>query len=119
MNKSVLEKLAKFESNVELAEVKVDLALVDDMKKLAQDMISSIDEVGTERLKIIGAKNKMAEAISKSESIVKNAEKSLNEYLKQVSDLGIDTIPPIATNVKNAIEKAKKSNAKDLKEYIN
>jgi hypothetical protein len=33
MNKSVLDKLSKFEKNVELAEVKVDLALVDDIQK--------------------------------------------------------------------------------------
>ena len=31
MNKSVLDKLSKFEKNVELAEVKVDLAVTDEV----------------------------------------------------------------------------------------
>jgi FlaA1/EpsC-like NDP-sugar epimerase len=107
-------KLAK----IELASHQVELAILDDLKKNAQDMINSLGVVGEQRLVIIGARNKMNQAIINSENITNNLEKSLATYLQQVKDLGIEQVPAIAKNIQNEISKARKSNKKDLQEYI-
>ena len=67
MNKSVLEKLSKFEKNVELAEVKVDLAIT--------------DEVASE-VKVI---NDFLKRVSTADGKVLKAAQQLNDAYKQVS----------------------------------
>ena len=61
MNKNVLNKLSKIESKVELAEVKVDLALMDDINKAKTQIladwkahVSKRDSWGAESSKILG-----------------------------------------------------------------
>jgi hypothetical protein len=108
----------KIEDKTELSSHKVELAILDDLKKNSQDMINSLSDVGNQRLVIIGARNKMNQAIINSENITNNVEKSLAAYLQQVKDLGIDQVPAIAKNIQNEIVKARNSNKKDLQEYI-
>jgi hypothetical protein len=115
----VFKKVSAIESEgTELASHKVELAILDDLKKISQDMINSLSDVGNQRLVIIGARNKMNQAIINSENITNNVEKSLAAYLQQVKDLGIDQVPAIAKNIQNEIVKTRNSNKKDLQEYI-
>lgn len=97
MNKNVLNKLSKIESKVELAEVKVDLALMDDIKKLHQQSIDlkkkaspyekeALDISNRARV-IVGAMGDIDKETSKIES---TAQQVFNNFKKQASDLGLD-----------------------------
>ena len=115
---NVLGKIAKINETTELASHEVELKILDDLKKLSQDMMNSLDNVSNERLIIIGARNKMNQAIINSDNIANSVEKSLAIYLQEVKDLGIDQVPAIAKNIQNEIVKTRNSNKKDLQEYI-
>jgi len=65
MNKSVLDKLGKFESNVELSEVKVDLALYEIELGLVQDFENSINSY-------IVASGKVEQQVQNIETAIKN-----------------------------------------------
>ena len=114
----VFKKVSAINEVTELESHKVELGILDDLKKLTQDMMKSLENVSKERLIIIGARNKMNQAIINSDNITNNVEKSLNTYLQEVKDLGIDQVPAIAKNIQNEIVKARSSNKKDLQEYI-
>jgi cobalamin biosynthesis protein CbiD len=124
MNKlnDIFKMISQMEKNAEevkLGTHQVELALLDDLKKLAQDMIASRSKVGDERLIIIGAQNKMNKALINSEDVVKKVEKSLfTNYLQEVKNLGIDIVPAIAKNIQNEIVKTRSDNKKDLQKYI-
>jgi hypothetical protein len=68
MNKNVLKKLSKLESNVELSEVKVDLSLYDDFKTAMVNMIRepASDEVN----KILALKKEVQKGIDNSKQIL-------------------------------------------------
>ena len=114
----MISQMEKNANEVKLGTHQVELALLDDLKKLAQDMIASRSKVGDERLIIIGAQNKMNKALINSEDVVKKVEKSLFTYLQEVKNLGIDIVPAIAKNIQNEIVKTRSDNKKDLQKYI-
>jgi len=114
----MISQMEKNANEVKLGTHQVELALLDDLKKLAQDMIASRSKVGDERLIIIGAQNKMNKALINSEDVVKKVEKSLFTYLQEVKNLGIDIVPAIAKNIQNEIVKTRNDNKKDLQKYI-
>jgi seryl-tRNA synthetase len=114
--KTVFGKL--FKEETQLTAHEVELAILEDLKKISNDMIDSLNAVSDERLIIINAQNRMSKSINNSESIIKNVEKQLADYLKQIKDLGIEQVPAIAKNIQNEIVKSRNSNKKDLEKYI-
>lgn len=76
MNKSVLEKLAKFENNVKLAEVKVDLALVDDINKMLATVTAERD-----------ANKKLAESVDGLDKRAQAAEVDFVKKQKELEDM--------------------------------
>lgn len=130
MNKNVLKKLSKIESKVELAEVKVDLALADDIKTMtakattiANELLKaskSTDLAKIELDKITADYNKQLALVLKiyPDAVkFKDAEETLTlKALKSTADLGIDiySIPSFkefesaGTDVQVAINNAKK-----------
>lgn len=96
MNKSVLEKLAKFESNVELAEVKVDLSLATDLqgysKKLkeanaavrdAYKVVVSAESIADNVLKVVSAE--LPKLISQIKKANQDLESVKSKYKDTVS----------------------------------
>lgn len=65
MNKNVLEKLAKFESNVELAEVKVDLAVTDEVASELKTINQMLKEANDANNKIVKAAEQLNAAYKK------------------------------------------------------
>jgi seryl-tRNA synthetase len=120
MINNILKKIEKANEvqKVELEKHEVELATLEDLKKISNDMIDSLNAVSDERLIIINAQNRMSKSINNSESIIKNVEKQLADYLKQIKDLGIEQVPAIAKNIQNEIVKSRNSNKKDLEKYI-
>jgi hypothetical protein len=120
MINNILKKIEKANEvqKVELEKHEVELAILEDLKKISNDMIDSLNAVSDERLIIINAQNRMSKSINNSESIIKNVEKQLADYLKQIKDLGIEQVPAIAKNIQNEIVKSRNSNKKDLEKYI-
>ena len=124
MNKSVLKNLSKFESNVELSEVKVDLALYEIELGLVQDFENSINSY-------IVASGKVEQQVQNIETAIKNmqtefilaqkiASKIDSDYQKlrkQTIDLGVDMPKEVENNykrmlalLKNDLETFKKYN---------
>lgn len=103
---------------VELSAEKVELGLSQDLKKSYAAVQSQLDKVAKERLKIIGARNKMAASIDSVESSISDVKKIVKDYESALKDLGIDNEPGILQNVKNAIGKAEKSISKDRTEFL-
>ena len=90
MNKNVLNKLSKIESKVELAEVKVDLALIDDINKASSTANKSINDF-LSAYKIIDAQKD--KAISSGEAYYKTAgqmETALKQFEAKAKELGIN-----------------------------
>ena len=90
MNKNVLNKLSKIESKVELAEVKVDLALIDDINKASSTANKSINDF-LSAYKIIDAQKD--KAMSSGESYYKTAaqiETALKQFEVKAKELGIN-----------------------------
>lgn len=90
MNKDVLNKLAKIESKVELAEVRVDLALVDDLKKADQQVIARTNEF---RDQINNAEQYINQARDSKDAAQKAFEDYSSVVLKfrqATKDLGMD-----------------------------
>ena len=90
MNKNVLNKLSKIESKVELAEVKVDLALIDDINKASSTANKSINDF-LSAYKIIDAQKD--KAMSSGESYYKTAgqmETTLKQFEAKAKELGIN-----------------------------
>jgi len=90
MNKNVITKMYAGSDKVELSEVSVELALVDDLKKISDVALKSIDSF-LSAYKIIDAQK--TKAIADGESYYKNAaqiEKSLQEFEVKAKELGIN-----------------------------
>lgn len=68
MNKDVLNKLAKIESKVDLAEVKVDLSLMDDFKSALNNMVK--EPAGDEANKIIALRKDVQKGIDNAKQIL-------------------------------------------------
>jgi hypothetical protein len=81
MNKHVFEKIAKLEKT-ELSEVKVDLALADDLKKAENDFKSAIAEFGPLKEKYFQAKNNL----DKQGDLAYNV---ADKYMKAAQELGL------------------------------
>lgn len=90
MNKNVLNKLSKIESKVELAEVKVDLAVIEDIKKL-QISANKIEENALNELKkaisILDNASKLYDTANKSAILVIN---EINKARGMSKELGIE-----------------------------
>jgi uncharacterized tellurite resistance protein B-like protein len=89
MNKSVLKNLSKFESNVELAEMKVDLATLQSIIKLDDTALKNKD-------KAMAAVKKANDALVNANNIVNVAIRSFQSVIdegtaleKQAKDLGL------------------------------
>lgn len=90
MNKSVLSKLAKFESNVELAEVKVDLALYDEIKvraKQASDVATKFAKQRALIVKTVATLNEASKDIVLNKDYAKKLLTSAKTYQTQLEKL--------------------------------
>ena len=104
MNKSVLDKLSKFESNVELAEVKVDLFKVEDTIKLYNEGLDALKKADIEKAKV-------AQLYSRALIILEmNVPAQLDDSIKKLIDLGI-------TDKANELKQLKSSSEKKAAEY--
>jgi uncharacterized phage infection (PIP) family protein YhgE len=90
MNKSVLDKLSKFESNVELAEVKVELGALDDIEKYTSNL-SKLFQGANQFYGFVAQAENYAKSQSKEISDAINlTETAINNAEKQARDLGLD-----------------------------
>lgn len=90
MNKSVLEKLAKFEKNVELAEVKVDLALYDEIKVRAKQSAARVTQFAKQKaliLKTVAALNEASKDIILNKDYAKKLLTAAKTYQAQMEKL--------------------------------
>jgi hypothetical protein len=91
MNRSVFKKVAELDiQNTELSEVQVELAIVDDIKKLSSDAEKSVSTF-LKAYTIISTQKQ--QAIADGEMYYKNAAKletSIKQFEAQASQLGID-----------------------------
>jgi len=94
--KTIYDKLG---DKTELAKHEVNLNLLDDIKKLENNLLDSINSVMKQRAIIESTKIQMGEEISKANFSVDNLQKTLNKFNAQAKDLGITQKP-------NEIEKA-------------
>jgi hypothetical protein len=115
MNKSVLDKLSKFEKNVELAEVKVDLALVDDVKKAYKDAIDarkkSFDEMQVVQKAVMDGLKKQQELAKINENSIPVFER----FEAAAKSLGVDIPKEILDQKKNIQDGLKGTFAKYVK----
>jgi uncharacterized coiled-coil DUF342 family protein len=97
MNKSVLEKLSKFEKNVELAEVKVDLAVTDevasklkninDILKIANDSNNKVVKLAEQ---LNAAYKKSAPYVNYSKTMGKQIDGLYKNLEKLAKELGVN-----------------------------
>jgi hypothetical protein len=96
MNKNILNKLSQFEKNIELSEVKVDLALIDDVKKITKELndlynsaIKSENELDKITKQLYPALNS-ADTIEKKIVELQSKGKDVqSKYVKALQELGI------------------------------
>jgi hypothetical protein len=93
MNKSVLDKLSKFESNVELAEVKVDLANINQLVTILKNAEKNLSEFNklyeqatSLKDKIVPLGNKVVEAQKEMNALAGTFEKQFSELGLKFSD---------------------------------
>lgn len=106
--KSVYNRLFA-EDKVELGKHEVELALIDDAKKIVLALTKQSDELGKETLSIISAKNRLSEKIDKLKQDIAPAKKVVEDYNKQLKDLGLTDTPTIVRNMVDAIAQAEKT----------
>jgi hypothetical protein len=100
MNKNILNKLSQFEKNIELSEVKVDLAVADEIKSASIEVKKQYDSVFK---KAVEASKIINDALSIGNKAFFNAQKYYQQGIKleqQVKDLGL-TLP---SDIKKAID---------------
>lgn len=90
MNKSVLSKLSKIESNVELSDVKVDLALADDLKQSMVFLQKAADAVNASIKGYEDAYKKMQTESKGANSILDTQTKLINKVEAMAKDLGVN-----------------------------
>ncbi len=90
MNKSVLDKLGKFEKNVELAEVKVELALADDMKNALSFLNKATEAINNSIKNYENAYKLMLTEKKGADSVLTTQMKLINTVDAKAKELGID-----------------------------
>ena len=101
MNKNVLNKLAKIDSKVELAEVKVDLALIDDVKKAYADAITARKK-SFDEMQLVGKKvQETTKIIQDIISVNQNAISAIEKFETAAKSIGIDVPKEIIDQKKN------------------
>ncbi len=97
MNKSGLEKLSKFEKNVELAEVKVDLAITDDVKselKVINDVLKRANDADNKIKKLTEQLNAAYKVVAPNTGFAKNKTSKVDGLYKNLDkltkELGVD-----------------------------
>lgn len=104
--KSVFKKLSQVEK-VELSEERVELALVDDIKKYINDfqsIFSTMDKEGDELGRLLGEsirKQRSLEDLNdKNQSVAKDAIKAIQDIEQKTKELGLD-VPKEVNTLKN------------------
>ena len=115
--KAVLKHHNK-EENVELSSEKVELGLIDDLRKSYSKVESDLNNADKERLKIIGARNKMAESLDKADDSIKKSRDVVKKYEEALKELGIEKEPNIVSNLKNELVKAEKRIKDDRSKFL-
>ena len=90
MNRSVLEKLAKLNSKVELAEVKVDLAVADELKVRAKQAAARVTQFAKQKaliLKTVAALNEASKDIILNKDYAKKLLADAKKYQAQMDKL--------------------------------
>jgi hypothetical protein len=115
MNKSVLDKLSKFEKNVELSEVKVDLALIDDFQKEYENALNiqskaelSIVDYNDLAAKIINSLNAAGQAYLKANAKYQDIENMAKELGVEISSVLKSKKETVSTSIKEIDSYTKK-----------
>ena len=90
MNKNVLSKLSKIESKVELAEVKVDLALIDDVNKAHSSAITAQEKGWDEMLMLKKKVQETLKTVQDAVNIHKDALVNFDKFDAAAKSLGIE-----------------------------
>jgi hypothetical protein len=121
--KTILDKINKaheIEANkTELAKHEVELALIDEAKKIVNELTKQSEELGKETLAIISAKERLSIKIDNLRKNVTPAKKVVEDFNKQLKDLGITDTPTIINNLMLAIEKSQKTALDFEKNFLN
>jgi hypothetical protein len=88
MNTKVLEKIYK--GNVELSEVNVDLALIDELKKGVSELNKILSEEENLKNKFNQLKQEGQSLITRSQSSKKTLQNFIDKFSTSAKDLGID-----------------------------
>lgn len=120
--KNILDKINRadeIQSKVELGKHEVELALIDEAKKIVNELTKQSEELGKETLAIISAKEKLSQKIDNLRKNVTPAKKVVEDFNKQLKDLGITDTPTIINNLMLAIEKSQKTALDFEKNFLN
>lgn len=115
MNKNVLNKLYSSTGNVELSEVKVDLALVDDVKNIYESANKLYKKNADSLYKI---SKQLENDFQKSADEFQKALNKYNELEKISNELGI-SLPNEITKLKSLIEYGIKDSIKSKSNAVN
>lgn len=118
---TILNKLGKIEEihETNLAKHEVDLALIDEAKKIVNALTKQSEELGKETLAIISAKERLSQKIDNLRKNVAPAKKVVEDFNKQLKDLGITDTPTIINLLMLAIEKSQKTALDFEKNFLN
>jgi hypothetical protein len=111
MNKSVLDKLSKFEKNVELAEVKVELGYIQDVQKKADSQLKKYSDIP----ELFKYWQSVSQWITSNEGKISNFKGTRSAYLMGLNDI----IPELENNFSEIENKLKSLglNAMENPEY--
>lgn len=112
MNKNVLSKLSKIESNVELSDVKVDLALINDIQKAFDAANKELSIASNERKKAISSLDELFTAYRQNLIFSKQVNDIYNTMNIQAKDLGIELPANIQKMNVDALNNIKESESK-------
>mgnify|MGYP003636806563 FL=1 len=97
---------------------RVDLSLVDDAKKILNELTDLKNGFGEESRSIISAQSRLSKKIKEVKSKLNPAQKIIDNYESQLKDLGIDKSPPIISNMKKMISEIKKDTSRFEKDFL-
>lgn len=119
--KTTMSKIAQIEQpeRTDLAKHEVELALIDEAKKIVNELTKQSEELGKETLAIISAKNRLSQKIDNLRKNVAPAKKVVEDFNKKLKDLGITDTPTIINNLMLAIEKSQKTALDFEKGFLN
>lgn len=104
MNKSVLSKLAKFESKVELTEVQIELNTVKDVEKQLKESEKEWANASKITGKISQLKNDAISAYKQARVNANQVTQKIDALEKQAKDLGLD-LPAVVVQMKDKAAK--------------